>query len=193
MTAPDRYPHVEIRAAHELDAWLHEHHAQDEGVWLVTYKKAAGAHHLAHDDVLDLLVAYGWVDGIRRRLDEKRTMQLITPRRTAVWAKSYRDRAQRLQREGAMRPAGQATVDRAVAAGTWDGLPDVEALLIPDDLMAELERRPPARERFEAFAPSTRRNILRWIASAKRPETRQGRIVRTAELASRGEAVKSNG
>lgn len=194
MTPPDRYPHLEIDSVGRLDAWLAEHHGQPDAVWLVTFKKAAGARYVPHSEVLDLLVAYGWTDGIRRRLDDERTMQLISPRRTDTWAKSYRDRAERLLREGRMRESGQAAIERAKRAGTWDAMPGVDALHVPEDLRAALDGGgETARATFDAFPPSTRRNILRWIASAKRDATRADRISRTVAEARHGRPVKSHG
>ena len=91
--------------------------------------------------MLDELVAHGWTDGVMRRIDGERVMQLVSPRRTQPWEQSYEDRADRLA----------------------------------------------------AFPPSTRRNVLRWIASAKRAETRATRVLATATEAQQGRRVASNG
>lgn len=77
-----------------------------------------------------------------------------------------------------MHPAGLATVDAAKASGAWDAMADVDALVIPGDLEDALVESPPALHHFLAFPPSTRRNILRWIAMARTDETRNRRIDR---------------
>ena len=82
-----------------------------------------------------------------------------------------------------MHPAGQAMVDLAKRTGTWTALDAVEALVEPDELRAALDANLDARWHWDAFPPSTRRAILEWIGSAKRPETHQKRIVETAEKA----------
>ena len=189
----DRFTHVPVASVDELRAWLLEHHAQTEAVWLVTWKKAVPAKHVTTDQVLDELVAFGWIDGIRRRVDDERTRQLVSPRRTKPWARSYRQRAERLAADGRMHASGAASVEGAKASGMWDAMDDVDDLLVPDDLDAALTSRPPARAEFDAFPPSTRRNVLRWIASAKTTATREKRIRATVEEAAQGRRVKSNG
>jgi uncharacterized protein YdeI (YjbR/CyaY-like superfamily) len=97
----------------------------------------------------------------------------------------------RLTAAGLMLPAGLAVVELAKRSGTWTMLDDVEALVVPDDLAAALDARPPAREHWDAFAPSARRMLLGWIVAAKRPETRVRRIDEIATRAARNE--KANG
>lgn len=191
--ADDRFQHVEVRSEDELREWLAEHHDRDEAVWLVTWKKAVPERYMSTQQVLDQLVAHGWCDGVRRRLDDHRVMQLVSPRRTQPWAQSYKDRAGRLLAEGRMHPAGAASVARAKKTGAWDANLGVDALLVPDDLAAALTAHPPATQEFAGFPPSTRRNVLRWIASAKRPQTRERRVLLTATEAQQGRRVASNG
>ena len=88
-----------------------------------------------------------------------------------------------------MAEPGRAAVRRAQAAGTWEGAPDVDALVVPPDLRAALDAAPPAAAWFDASAPSYRRNVLRWIAKAVRPETRAKRVAEAAARAGRGEQV----
>lgn len=191
--ADDRFPQVPVRSRAELHQWLCEHHAQDEAVWLQTWKKVVPAQHVTHEDVLDELVAFGWTDGVMRRLDDERVMQLISPRRTQPWARTYKTRAERLIASGLMHPAGLASVQAAKATGAWEAMNDVDDLLVPDDLAAALAALPPAAENFAAFPPSTRRNILRWIATARTSPTRTTRITTTATDAHRGVRTRSNG
>ncbi len=191
--AGDRFAEVEITSEAQLHDWLSKHHDQHDGVWLVTYKKVVPDKYITHERVLDGLIAYGWTDGIARRIDDERTMQLISPRRTKPWAKSYKDRAERLIATGKMQPSGMTSVEKAKATGMWNAMNDVDALLVPEDLVVALAKHEPAAQHFAAFPISTRRNILRWIASAKTEATRAKRIAMTAAEAQQNSAVKSNG
>lgn len=190
MTAPPDLDRVEIREEGALWAWLDTHHARDASVLLVTYKKAAGARYVSRDAVLDALIAYGWIDGRRWvHEDPTRTMQLISPRKQQVWAQSYKSRAKRLEDEGKLRAPGRAAIDRAKAAGQWDAGTDVDALVVPDDLRSALAQAPDAATWFDQAAPSYKRNVLRWLKSAKRQPTRDKRIMEIVTRASKGEKV----
>lgn len=193
MIENDRFEHVEVTSSAELRSWLLSHHAQSEAVWLVTFKKAVPDRYVSTAEVLDELVAFGWIDGIRRAIDDERTMKLISQRRTQPWAKTYKDRAERLIAAGTMHSSGLASVERARASGAWDAMAEVDVLVVPDDLRESLQAEPPAWAEFEGFPPSVRRNILRWIASAKTPPTREKRIALTVSEAAAGRRVKSNG
>jgi uncharacterized protein YdeI (YjbR/CyaY-like superfamily) len=177
---------IEITSIAELHGWLAEHHDRQHGVWLVTWKRRVADKAVDHEAVLDELIAFGWTDGAKRRIDDDRAAQRISPRRTDVWARTYQQRARRLIDEGRMQPAGLATIERALAKGTWNEHADVDDLIVPDDLASALRAQPPAAKHFADYAPSHRRNILRWLAKAKQPETRNKRIAITVDHASKG-------
>ncbi|CAN0172028.1 unnamed protein product, partial [Chrysoparadoxa australica] len=79
---------MEITDAGALWAWLENNAASRDGLWLVTYKREQGPHHVAPNAVRDALIAYGWVDGKRVTLDAARTMQMIAPWQQKIWAAS---------------------------------------------------------------------------------------------------------
>jgi uncharacterized protein YdeI (YjbR/CyaY-like superfamily) len=177
MIETERFEKVEVTSPAQLRDWLEANHARQEGVWLVTYKKHVAVRYVSTDDVLDELLCFGWIDGVRRKLDADRTMQLISPRRHQVWAKTYKDRAARLIAEGRMRRAGRAAIDAAKRAGLWDAMADVDALVVPADLAAALASvGEQALANFDKAAPSYRRNVLRWLKLAKQAPTRTKRI-----------------
>ncbi|WP_220748637.1 YdeI/OmpD-associated family protein [Jannaschia pagri] len=177
---------IEVTSEAALWAWLGAHHGRADGVLLVTWKATHRDKYLSRDAVLDALIAHGWIDGRRYKLDADRTMQLISPRREQTWAKTYKDRAARLEAEGRMHPAGRAAVAAGKASGLWDAMADVDALQVPDDLRAALGS---GAGWFDGAAPSYRRNVLRWIAQAKTAPTRTKRIDTVAAHAQRGEKV----
>ncbi|MDJ0498897.1 MAG: YdeI/OmpD-associated family protein [Acidimicrobiia bacterium] len=187
----DRFEKLEVTSATELGDWLETNHTRQEAVWLVTFKKHVPDAYVSTQEALDELLCFGWVDGVRRKLDDDRTMQLISPRRTQYWAKSYKERAARLIAEGRMRPAGLASIERSKANGSWDFMNDVDALIQPTDLDEVLSQHPPAAAEFAAFPVSYRRNALRWIKLAKTDQTRRKRLEQLAQLAAEGGRVKN--
>ena len=184
----DRFARVEIDTEGALWTWLSEHHNQPDTVWLVTWKKHHPARYVSRDAVLDALIAFGWIDGRRLKLDADRTMQLISPRQQQVWAQSYKTRAARLEADGRMQAAGRAALLRGQSSGLWHVSDPVDALLDPDDLLVALEQAG-AGAWWRSAAPSYRRNILRWIAQSKRPDTRMKRLATVASHAARGQKV----
>ncbi len=189
MVKTENFEQVEVTSAEELRVWLEANHAQARSVWLVTYKKLVREKYIPHDAVLDELLCFGWIDGVARKLDDQRTMQLIGPRRVQHWAKSYKDRAARLTREGRMHPAGLHAIAESKRNGLWDFMDDVDALEVPDDLLEALNANPSAVAHFEGFPASSKRFVLRWIKLAKTPQTRSKRIEMTARLAARNERI----
>lgn len=188
MRDKDDLAKVEVQSREALWSWLGENHHQVESVWLVTWKAEQRDKYVSRDQVLDALIAHGWIDGRRMKLDALKTMQLISPRKQQVWAKTYKERAARLEQEGLMLDAGRAAIARSKALGQWDALDHVDALEEPDDLVQALVQLN-ARDWWDNAAPSYKRNILRWIATAKKDTTRANRIALVSEHAQRGSKV----
>lgn len=192
MIQTDNFEQVEISSVAELRHWLAAHHQQQASVWLVTYKKAVPAKYVSTGEVLDELLCFGWIDGIRRKLDEERTMQLIAPRLVEHWAKSYKERAAKLIKQGKMEAAGYQCIEAAKASGLWDFMDDVDQLLVPADLQAELQKYPGASDFFYAINDSSKRFVLRWLKLAKTDKTRTARLQELAQLSARGEKLKGS-
>jgi uncharacterized protein YdeI (YjbR/CyaY-like superfamily) len=177
---------VEIRTRGELRAWLMDNHTQAQGIWVVTYKRAAGGI-VAWNDIVEEALCFGWIDSLPRKLDERRTMLRLTPRSPkSKWSAKNKLHVEALERNGQMHTAGKSVVEAARASGTWDALNALSLLKIPADLEQALEDRPGARMHWDSFPPSTRRGVLEWIEGAKKPETRRVRVEETADLAARG-------
>lgn len=178
---------IEVKSQADLRSWLELHHARPEGIWLTTFKASEGAAYVSRDQVLDELLCFGWIDGRRRKLDDTRTQQWISPRRAQHWAQIYKDRAEALIAGGLMAPPGYAAIERSREEGLWDFMADVDALIYPEDLEAAFD--PNSRNIFSGFPPSAQRFTLRWIKLAKTPATRAKRITETVACAARGEFV----
>jgi uncharacterized protein YdeI (YjbR/CyaY-like superfamily) len=171
----------------EWREWLREHHARPQGVWLVQWKPRTGRPAIPYEEAVEEALCYGWVDGSYRSLGDELGMLWYAPRRKgSVWARSNRDRVARLEAAGRMTPAGRAAVERARADGSWSILEPVEQLILPDDLAAELDARPGARETWEAWPPTAKRAYLTWIVTAKRADTRARRVGDAADRIASG-------
>ena len=179
---------VQPGSVQEWREWLAAHHTRGTGVWLVTWRAGSGGPQIGYDESVEQALCFGWVDSKGRTLDDQRTMLWFAPRKArSGWARSNKERIDRLTAAGLMEPAGLALVEAAKADGSWTLLDAVEDLVVPDDLGAALDAAPRARAHFEAFPRSVRRSILEWIVQARRPETRARRVAETAERASRNE------
>ena len=115
-------------------------------------------------------------------------MQLFTPRKPrSQWSKPNKIRVERLVAAGLMHPAGLAKIEQARRDGSWDAYAVAESLELPPDLCRAFESGPPgSRSSWDAFSPSSRRAILWWVHSAKRPETRARRVAQVVSEAARG-------
>jgi uncharacterized protein YdeI (YjbR/CyaY-like superfamily) len=107
----------------------------------------------------------------------------------SAWSATERQQAERMTEAGLMTPAGQAAIDQAKADGSRNALDEVEATTLPDDLAAAFAVHPGSQAAFEAYPNYLRRDILEWIAAAKRDETRARRITETARACAEGRVV----
>ena len=185
----DKFEKVLVSSATELRDWLAKNHEQDKSVWLVTFLKHVGEKYVSREEVLDELLCFGWIDGIRRKLDTDQTMQLISPRKTQYWAKSYKDRVAKLKKSGRMCKAGNDVVAEAKKNGLRTFMDDVDALIVPEDLSRRLNKSKKAVTHFESSSPSYRRNVLRWVKLSKTDTTRKKRINKIFEFAKRNEKI----
>jgi uncharacterized protein YdeI (YjbR/CyaY-like superfamily) len=158
-------------------AWLAANHATASGVWAVTYRRRAGKPVVPYEDLIEEALCFGWIDSTGRTFDDERRMLRFTPRRRgSVWARTNKERVERLIADGRMTAAGLRAIEAAREDGSWDALNDVDALVVPDDLAVALAGDAAAARGFAAMSASMRKPILFWVISAKRPETRARRI-----------------
>lgn len=182
LKAPPNSVHPQTRA--EWRAWLAAHHTRAEGVWLISYKTATGKPRFTYAEGVEEALCYGWVDSRANTLDDERSMQWYSPRQPGSgWSAVNKARVARLIESGLMTPAGLAKIERAKQNGSWSSLDSAEALEVPPDLAAALSANPTAAQYFAAFPPSSKKVILQWVGSAKRPATRARRVAETVRLA----------
>jgi uncharacterized protein YdeI (YjbR/CyaY-like superfamily) len=168
----------------EWAAWLADNHESAAGVWVKIAKKETGIDSVRYPEVLDTAIAYGWIDAIRRRLDDTHFLQRFTPRGPrSKWSKINREKAEEMMRSGTMTPAGLREVEKAKADGRWAAAYDGQrSMQVPPDLQAELDADPGMKEFFEGLSSQNRYSFLYRLHDAKKPETRARRLAQFVEM-----------
>jgi uncharacterized protein YdeI (YjbR/CyaY-like superfamily) len=191
MSALDEAPQVHADDRATWRAWLEANHGTAGGAWLVTWRAGSGRVGLDYQDAVEEALCFGWVDSTGGRVDDERGKLYFARRKPrSAWAATNKARVERLIAEGRMALAGLAAIERAKANGSWEVLDSVERLEVPADLAQSLDAQPPAAVNFGAFPPSVRKQMLAWVAIARRPETRAARIAEIAEAAARNERAR---
>ena len=191
MTEKPELPIIPFATRDAWGAWLEEHHATANGLWLKFAKKGSGLETVSFAQALEVALCYGWIDGQRNGFDGDYYLQKFTPRRSrSRWSKINRDKATDLIEKGEMRPAGLREVERAKADGRWDAAYDSPSTAtVPDDLRREIERDPRAMSFFSTLDSANRYAILYRIQDAKRPETRARRIEKYVAMLAEGRKI----
>lgn len=186
MAAGSQLEFLEPPSREALHDWLTVNHATSPGVWLAIGKKGNRVTTLTYEDAVLEALIFGWIDSTVNRVDADRYKILYVPRKKgSTWSPSNKKRVADLMEEGLIEPAGLAVIERAKADGTWMMLDDVEHLIAPQDLLDALASAG-AREGYESLSASMKKQVLWWIVSAKRPETRSKRIAETVSAAEKG-------
>lgn len=138
---------------------------------------------MSYEDAVEEALSFGWIDSKVKTLDKKRYMQVFTPRKPgSTWSKLNKNRVKKLTKQGLMTPAGLEKVESAKKDGSWNMLSDVEDLILPDDLKKALAADEKAEKNFQQYNDSTKKQMLWWIVSAKRSETRERRLKKVLNL-----------
>lgn len=191
-TAPAPEPETLAFATPEAwEAWLAEHHATPEGIWLKFFKKGAGVATVTYAQALDVALCYGWIDGQSRGLDATSYLQRFLPRRArSTWSKINRDHVARLTTAGRMKPPGLAAVEAARADGRWDAAYDSPAnATVPPELAGALAKDAAAQAAFDALDAKNRYAMVHRLQTAKKPETRAKRAAEFCAMLARGEKL----
>lgn len=161
----------------EWRTWLSAEADRSDGLWLVYRKKSSSLDGPLYHELVEESLCFGWIDSVTKRVDDDRLIQWFSPRRKGgIWSSLNKARIERLSSQGLMSERGQRVIDEAMADGSWSRYDDVEALVVHDDLREALEGAPVVRDAWEALGPSTKKQYLWQVYSAKRTETRASRI-----------------
>ena len=154
------------------------------------YKAATGKARIRYEDSIPDALCYGWIDSVNKPLDDERTGLLFTPRRPGSgWSRTNKVRIALLLKEGRMQPAGLAKIAAAKRDGSWTLLDSVEAMQVPNDLRRALGVA--GLRRFEALTPGRKKEHLRMLVTAKRPETRAKRVADIARAVRSPEGART--
>jgi uncharacterized protein YdeI (YjbR/CyaY-like superfamily) len=160
----------------EWRAWLAEHHAGAREDWVGFHRRATGRPSMTWPESVDQALCFGWIDGVRKRVDDERYMIRFTPRTpSSRWSRVNVARVAELEAAGLMHPAGRA----AFAARTEEGAYSYEqreAAAFDPERERRLRANAAAAAFFAAQPPGYRRTATHWVMSAKRDETRDRRL-----------------
>jgi uncharacterized protein YdeI (YjbR/CyaY-like superfamily) len=171
--------------------WLAENHSKKNSVWVIFYKKSAKKPSITWSEAVDEALCFGWIDSVKRKLDEERSIQFFSKRKPkSTWSRINKDKVETLSGAGLIAEAGWACIEMAKQNGSWEILDSVEDLVVPQDLEIELNARSDAMPFFMSLSKSAKKAMLQWLVMAKRPETRQKRITEIAECASQKKKPK---
>jgi uncharacterized protein YdeI (YjbR/CyaY-like superfamily) len=171
--------------------WLVKNHIQKDAVWLIMYKRSANKPTINWSDAVDEALCFGWIDSIKKRLDEESSIQFFSKRKPkSTWSKINKQKISNLTNKGLMANAGLDCIQIAKQNGSWTILDDVEELIIPKDLEKAFKHFQGSKKYFLSLSKSVRKSMLQWLVLAKQPETRQKRIKEISELASQNKKPK---
>jgi uncharacterized protein YdeI (YjbR/CyaY-like superfamily) len=184
-------PTASFKTPRAWRAWLAEHHESSRGVWMKLAKKGSGTQSITYAEALDVALAWGWIDGQKKSVDEAWWLQKFTPRGDkSMWSKINRTRAEALIAAGEMKPKGLAEVERAKRDGRWEAAYDSpNSAAVPPDLAAALIASPRAAAFFAKLDARNRYAVLWRIQTAKQAATRADRVARFVAMLAKGEKL----
>ncbi|MEO8201797.1 MAG: YdeI/OmpD-associated family protein [Gemmatimonadota bacterium] len=170
-------------------AWLEKNHEKANELLVGFYKTSSGKPSITWPESVDQALCFGWIDGVRKRIDEETYTIRFTPRRSgSIWSAVNIKRVDQLEKQGLMRPAGLAAAARR--SETKSGIYAYEQATsptLPDGYRRKFQSNRKAWAFFQAQAPWYRRRSIYRIVSARKEETRLRRLNGLIEASSRGE------
>ncbi|RJG47770.1 YdeI/OmpD-associated family protein [Motilimonas pumila] len=177
MPAPDPLKIIAFKTPDTLAQWLKANHATETELWVKMFKKHSGIDSVSWNEVVMEALCWGWIDGIKKSIDNQSYLQRITPRKSkSQWSKRNTEHVARLIIEGRMQAQGLVHVDAAKADGRWANAYVVGDIDIPEDFIAAVGENLNAKTFFGTLTKSSRYVIAHALISAKKPETRQRRF-----------------
>jgi uncharacterized protein YdeI (YjbR/CyaY-like superfamily) len=181
----------EFKDAESFYEWLGKHHDKESEVWIKIHKADSGLESITPKEAIDVALCWGWIDAIRKGLDDKSYLQRYTPRRgKSIWSQINVDNVARLTREGRMTAHGLTQVEAAKADGRWDrAYGSGKDMKIPDDLQAAIDAEPRAREMLAKLSAQNRFALAFRTHNMKTEAGRRKKIEAFVEMLKRGETI----
>ena len=174
----------------EFRRWLDKNHGSAPELWVGFYKSGSREKVVSYKEALDEALCFGWIDGVRKTIDDKRWTIRFTPRKpNSLWSKVNIARAGELERLGLMRPAGLEAFRRAAANPSRYSYEEPARELAPE-YERVFRRTKSAWAFWEAQPPSYRRLTTAWVMSAKKEETRKARLEQLILDSVNGERIR---
>ena len=173
----------------EFHDWMSKNYCVSGGIWLRFFKKDSDSPSVTHGEALDEALCFGWIDGQLKKCDDKSWLQKFTPRRPkSIWSKRNADRAMELIKLKRMNPAGLKEIERAKSDGRWEkAYQSPKDMTMPEDFLKRLSKDKNALKFFETLNRANKYAISWRLQTAKKPETRENRMVKILEMLSKGE------
>jgi uncharacterized protein YdeI (YjbR/CyaY-like superfamily) len=166
-----------FRTAADLRRWFDRNHKTAERLWVGFLRKDTGRRSITWQESVDEALCVGWIDGIRKRIDEASYKIRFTPRRPgSIWSAINIGRVAVLKKEGRMRPAGLEAFSKKRENKSGIYSYEQRPVTLPDPYRSALAAHRRAADFFEAQPPSYRKLVTWWVVSAKKEETRQSRL-----------------
>ena len=182
-----------FRTPADFRAWLERHHTTAPELLVGFYKKGSGRPSITWPESVDEALCFGWIDGVRRTVDEERYVIRFTPRRArSIWSAVNVSRVAELTKLGRMHPAGleafAARDPKRTGIYAFEQKPEGQSLSA--EYRAKLEANKKAWAFFQAQAPWYQRTTSWWVMSAKKEETRLRRLAALIDDCAHGRPVK---
>lgn len=181
----------EFADAGSFHAWLRDHHDSESEVWIKIHKVGSGLASITAKQAIDVVLCWGWIDAVRKGLDERSFLQRYTPRgRKSIWSRINVDNVARLVAEGRMTEHGLKQVEAAKADGRWDrAYESGKDLKIPADLQAAIETEPEALQMLATLSAQNRFALAFRMHNTKTEAGRKKKIEAFVAMLKRGETI----
>jgi uncharacterized protein YdeI (YjbR/CyaY-like superfamily) len=175
----------------QFGAWLEEHHESGSELWVGFYTKGSGRLSMTWGEAVEQALRFGWIDGVRRGVDDESYAIRFTPRRpTSNWSAINVAKVEELKERGLMAPAGLRAYEARTPERTGVySFERAEAAVLPPDFEERLRSNAAATDWFEGCPPSYRKTAIHWVISAKREETRMRRLQQLIDCSAEGRTV----
>ena len=176
-----------------FDAWLRRNWDKETEVWIKIHKIRSGLPSISPAQAIDVALAWGWIDAIRKGFDDKSFLQRYCPRgRMSVWSQINVANVERLVAAKRMQPSGMAQVEAAKADGRWARAYRVSKTVAPPELLAAIRARPKAHAMYEKLSAQNRFALTFRVLGLRTEAGRKKRIAAFVEMLDRGEAIHPN-